>query len=151
MEQQLKDIAEGHATQNLTIMYSDMHGLWGGVTVTLSTSGDYERLERARGQVMPDMVRRTVAPAHIQEMLRVLLETRAWEQHALQRTPIPDEVLATLMLKIGDAVSAVWELYNNLERNNRLVQVRRLLLDLATVSQNTEKALLTGAFPLLSE
>jgi hypothetical protein len=49
----------------------------------------------------------------------------------LQRTPIPDEVQATLTLKIGDVESSIWELYNNLEKNDRLVRVRRLLLDLA--------------------
>jgi hypothetical protein len=49
VEQHLKDFAQGRATQNLSIVYSDMHGLWGGVTITLSTSGAYERLERTRG------------------------------------------------------------------------------------------------------
>jgi hypothetical protein len=131
MEQQLKDFAEGHATQNLTIVYSDMHGLWGGVTITLSTSGAYELLERARGQVVPDMVRKTVTPGHVQEVIRLLRETRASEQQALQRTPIPDEVRATLTLRIGDVESSIWELYNNLEKNGRLVRVRRLLLELA--------------------
>jgi hypothetical protein len=58
---------------------------------------------------------------------------RAWEQQALQRTPIPDEVLATLMLKSGDVASSIWELYNNLEKNGRLVRVGRLLLDLAEI------------------
>jgi hypothetical protein len=114
-----------------------MHGLWGGVTITLSTAGAYELLERARGQVVPDMVRKTVTPAQIQDAIRLLLDLRLWEQQALQRTPIPDEVLSTLTLKIGDAESSVWELYNNLEKNGRLVQVRRLLLDLAMVGPGT--------------
>lgn len=131
MEQQLKDLAEGSAAQNLSIVYSDMHGLWGGVTITLSTSGAYELLERARGQVVPDMVRKTVTPAHVQEVICLLLNTRAWEQLALERMPIPDEVRATLTLKIGDIESSTWELYNNLEKNGRLVRVRRLLLELA--------------------
>ena len=137
MEQQLKDFAEGHATQNLTIMYSDMHRLWGGVTVTLSTNGAYERLERAQGAIVPELVRRTVTTDQVQEVIGLLLDTRAWEQQSLQRTPIPDEVLATLMLKCGDIASSIWELYNNLERNNRLIRVRRLLLDLAIVNPNT--------------
>src|SRR5437867_2476035 len=80
MEQQLKDFAEERVTQNLTILYSDMRGLWGGVTITLSTSGAYEYLERTRGAIVPDMVRRTVTPAHVQEVIRLLLETRSWEQ-----------------------------------------------------------------------
>jgi hypothetical protein len=138
MEQQLKNLAEGHATQNLTIMYSDMHGLWGGVTVTLSTSGAYERLERARGAIVPDMMRRTVTPAYVQEVLLLLREIRAWEQQPLQRAPMPDEVLATLTLKSGDVESSIWELYNNLEKNARLVRVRRLLLDLAKVHPQQE-------------
>jgi hypothetical protein len=133
MEQQLKNLAEGHATQNLTIVYSDMHGLWGGVTITLSTSGAYECLERSRGAIVPNLVRKTVNPAHIQEVIRLLLETRAWEQLTLERMPIPDEVRATLTLKIGDIESSIWELYNNLEKNGRLIWVRRLLLELAAV------------------
>src|SRR5215213_5068000 len=103
VKQYLKDIAEGQATLNLAIVYSDMHGLWGGVTVTLSTSGAYERLERARGAIVPDLVQRTVTIDQVQEVVRVLLETRAWEQQPLQRAPMPDEVLATLTLKSGDA------------------------------------------------
>jgi hypothetical protein len=133
MEQHLKGIAEGQATQNLSIVYNDMHGLWGGVTITLSTSGAYELLERARGQMVPDLVHRTITIDQVQAVIRLLLETRAWEQQLLQRTPIPDEVLATLTLKSGDAESTIWELYNNLERNARLIRVRKLLLELAGV------------------
>jgi hypothetical protein len=77
------------------------------------------------------MVRKTVTSAHVQEVIRLLLHTRAWEQLALERMPIPDEVRATLTLKIGDIESSTWELYNNLEKNGRLVRVRRLLLELA--------------------
>ena len=137
MEQQLTDIAEGRATQNLSIVYSDMHGLWGGITITLSTDGAYELLERGRGQMVPDLVRKTVSPAHIREVIRLLLDLRLWEQQALQRTPIPDEVLSTLTLKIGDVESSIWELYNNLEKNGRLVRIRKMLLDLAMANPHT--------------
>jgi hypothetical protein len=92
MDQQLKAFAEGQPTQNLTILYNDMHGLWGGVTVTLSTNGAYERLERAQGAIVPELVRRTVTIGQVQEVIGLLLDTRAWEQQSLQRTPIPDEV-----------------------------------------------------------
>jgi len=131
MEAQLKDFSEGRASQNLSIIYSDMHGLWGGITITLSTDGTFELLERARGQIVPDMVRRTVTPAHVQEVIALLLETRLWEQQMLQRTPIPDEVRATLTLRTGNVESSIWELYNKLEKNDRIVRVRRLLLELA--------------------
>jgi hypothetical protein len=138
MEQQLKVLADGGAAQRLTIVYSDMHGLWGGVTITLSTSGTYECLERVRGAIVPELVRRTVSIGQVQDVIRLLLEIRVWEQQTLQRTPLPDEVLATLTLKSGDAASSIWELYNNLERNKRLIQVRRLLLALANAHPQPE-------------
>ena len=131
MEEQLKDFAEGRSTQNLTIIYSDMHGLWGGITVTLSTDGAYERLERARGHIVPDMLRRTLTAAQIQEVIRLLLARRLWEQQTLLRTPLPDEVRATLTLRTGNLETSVWDLYNNLEKNDRIGRVRRLLLKLA--------------------
>ena len=138
MEQQIKDFAAGRSSQNLSIVYSDMHGLWGGVTITLSSSGAYERLERGRGQVVPDMIQKTVTTAHVEAVIRLVLEARLWEQQSLQRRPLPDEVLATLTLKSGEVESSMWELYNNLEKNNRLVRLRQLLLDLATVKMNAQ-------------
>jgi hypothetical protein len=114
-----------------------MHGLWGGITITLSSSGAYELLERERGQVVPDLVRRTLTPAQVQQVIRLLLEIRGWEQHRLERAPLPDEVWATLTLKSGNIESSIWELYNKLEKNDRLVRVRRVLLDLATVNPHT--------------
>jgi hypothetical protein len=131
MEQYLHDFAEGRATQNLTIVYSDMHGLWGGATVTLSTNGAYELLERGRGAIVPNLMRKTLTPVQVQQVIRLLLETRAWEQPPLERMPMPDEVQASLTLHTGDLESSTWELFNNLEKNDRLVRVRRLLLDLA--------------------
>src|SRR5690242_14388119 len=89
MEQQLKEIAEGRAAYDLTITYTDMHGLWGGVTITLSTSGAYERLERKPGASAPDVVRATVAPARLRDVVRLLLEIEAWEQRTPARTPVP--------------------------------------------------------------
>jgi hypothetical protein len=131
IEQQLNDLAAGRATHALTITYSDMHGLWGGSTVTLITSGAYERLERTRGMSEPNALRKTVTPAHIQDIIRLLLDIRAWEQLTPERAPVPDESRATLTLRAGDIESSIWERYNDLEQNDRLVRVRRLLLELA--------------------
>jgi hypothetical protein len=131
MEQLLKDFAEGRVCHDLTITYSDMHGLWGGVTVTLSSGGAYQRLERARGASVADVVRGTVAAARTQTIARLLLEIKAWEQHTSERAPVPDESRATLTLQSGDSETSIWERYNDLEENDRLVRVRSVLLDLA--------------------
>ena len=74
-----------------------MHGLLGGVTVTLSTDRAYERLERARGAIVPELAQKTITIDQVHEVVRLLLETRAWEQQPLQRAPMPDEIVATLI------------------------------------------------------
>jgi hypothetical protein len=130
MEQQLNAFAEGRSTQTLGIVYSDMHDLWGGVTITLLTDGAYERLERPRDVIVPHLVRRTVSPTYVQEVLQLLREMRAWEQQTLERVPMADEARATLTLRTGDLETTIWELYKNLEKNRRLVRVRKLLIEL---------------------
>jgi hypothetical protein len=131
MEQQLKDFTEGRACHELTITYSDMHGLWGGVTVTLSSSGAYQRLERTRGASAAHVVRGSVAAERAQAVARLLLVIKAWEQRTPERAPVPDESRATLTLQSGGAETSIWERYNDLEANDRLVRVRSVLLDLA--------------------
>ncbi|HET9223440.1 MAG TPA: hypothetical protein VFO07_13095 [Roseiflexaceae bacterium] len=131
MEDHLQDIVAGRAAHTLTITYSDVHGLWGGVAVTLTTHGAYERLGYLRGASAPDVVRGMLAPARIQEVVRLLLEVKAWEQRTPQRAPVPDESRATLMLRAGEAASSTWEWYNDLTPNARLIRVRDLLVALA--------------------
>jgi hypothetical protein len=131
MEQYLTAFVEGRAAHNLTIVYSDMHWLWGGVTITLSVTGVYECLEHQRESIIPELIRKTVRPARIQEVIILLRELRAWEQQTLERAPMRDEVRATLILRTDEVESSIWELYNKLERNNRLVRIRKLLLELA--------------------
>jgi hypothetical protein len=133
MEQQLKQFAEAGECGDLTITYSDLHGLWGGVSVTLSTSGAYERLERKRGAGIPDLIQGTVAPAHIRDVVRLLSEIKAWEQRSPERAPVPDESRATLTLQAGGVESSIWEWYNELAKNARLVRVRSLLIELSEV------------------
>ena len=131
MEQQLQHFAEGGESDDLMIIYSDMHGLWGGVTITLSTDGAYERLERKRGAGVPDVIRSTVVPAHVRDVVRLLIEIKAWEQRTPERVPVPDESSATLTLRAGGVEASIWEWQNDLAKNARLARVRGLLLELA--------------------
>jgi hypothetical protein len=101
-----------------------MHGLWDGVIVALSTSAAYEYLERTRGASAPEVIRGTVGPARIQDVVRLLLEIKAWEQQTPERAPVPDESRATLTLRADDAESSIWEWYNDLAKNARFVRVR---------------------------
>ena len=130
MEAELREAAAGRGAGSLRVTYSDMHGLWGGVTITLTGEGEYEQTSRQPGgpQVV---VQRRVASGEVTAVVRLLLEVEAWEQRVGQQAPLPDESRATLAIRCGSAESSVWERYNDLPRGQRLSRVRDALAALA--------------------
>ncbi len=52
VESALRAVAAGNGAE-LSVVYDDMHGLWGGQTITIAGNGAYERKERARGDSTP--------------------------------------------------------------------------------------------------
>lgn len=137
METHLQHIVAGHGTEDLTITYTDMHGLWGGVTINLTREGDYERTRRLRGGAAPEFLRGRVAPERVTEMMRLLLELKTWEQRVPERVAAHDESRALLTIRSGSEESSVWEWYNDLAKNQRLGRVREHLLQLGNkISSN---------------
>jgi len=129
MEAELRDLAEGRGDGRLRVDYSDMHGLWGGVTITLTGEGEYEHTSRQPGGP-PATVRRRVAPESVRAVVRLLLETRAWEQRIPEWAPLPDESRATLAIACGGAESSTWERYNDLQAGEGIGRVRDALAKL---------------------
>jgi hypothetical protein len=132
MEQCLHALLSGGDTRDFSLTYNDMHGLWGGITIRLSGDGAYERTERPRGAHVPTMLHTTLDHERLSEALALLLELRAWEQHApaQDRLPLPDESWATLEIRCGGATARFAERFNDLEAHQHLVRVRALLLAL---------------------
>lgn len=131
VETALRAIAhEGRSPSDVSVIYDDMHGLWGGVTITVSGAGTYEQRQRDRGAGSPQVVTGSIGTLEIRELADLLLELRAWEQATPERTPVPDESRATLTLRIGDTRVTVWEWYNDLTKNGRLVRVRDRMLEI---------------------
>ena len=126
MEAALRDLAEGRGDGRLRVVYSDLHGLWGGVTITLTGDGEYEHTSRQPGGP-PVTVRRRVEPGSVRSIVRLLRETRAWEQRIPERAPLPDESRATLAIACGGAESSTWERYNDLQPGQGIGPVRDAL------------------------
>lgn len=124
LEANLRSAASGGSLLDFTVTYSDMHGLWGGTSVSLTGAGAYERAEQPRGAPAPTVVRRAVDERRVREVAALLVAIEAWEQYTPERTPLPDESRATLAVRCGGAESAIWEDYNELGRNGRLIRVR---------------------------
>jgi hypothetical protein len=130
MEAALRELAAGQGTGSLLVTYSDLHGLWGGATMTLTGGGEYERTSRDPGGPTV-VVQREVAAGRVAAIVRLLLEIEAWEQRVAERPPLPDESRATLTLRCGAAESSIWERFNDLAQGQRLARVRDALAELA--------------------
>jgi hypothetical protein len=130
MEAALREAKDRRGATGLLVTYSDMHGLWGGVTMTLTGGGDYERTSREPGGP-PAAVRRRVAAGRVAAIVGLLLEIDAWEQGVAERPPLPDESRATLTIRCGGAETSIWERYNDLRETQRLARVRDALAGVA--------------------
>ena len=61
VESALRAVAAGNdAPAELSVVYDDMHGLWGGQMISLAGGGAYERQERGRGGSAPTVITGTV-------------------------------------------------------------------------------------------
>jgi len=129
MQEHLEEIAHGKSSETLKVVYSDMHGLWGGVTITLADDGAYEQTQRTRGSAA--QVRRGhITREQVRDVCQLLVDQQAWQQRVPERTPVPDESRATLTIRCGQTESSIWEWYNDLAANGRLGLIRDRLVEL---------------------
>ena len=125
MEGTLKaTLAGGEVPPDLVITYDDMHGLWGGTAIVIRGSGSGGRRERARGDAAPEVFETTIPREQLLELVKLLIEHEAWEQRTPDRQPVPDESRATLTVSVGGQESRVWEWYNEMAKNARLIQIK---------------------------
>lgn len=112
----------------LSITYDDMHGLWGGFTLTIRGDGNVEQKAVKEKAGTPTLVPR----GSILELVRLLLKEEAWDQREPQRTPKPDEDRARLVIEYGKQRSEIWEWHNDLDTNRRLAKIRDLMKTIAS-------------------
>ena len=128
LEDQLKSYLAGESpSEQIEVTYSDMHGLWGGLTLSVSETGEIEQ-EFVNVEVPPAG---DFSPSEFKELVMLLVEIEAWDQKVPDRTPVPDESKATLTIETGSSHVKIWEWFNDLEQNNRLVKVRDLMQEYA--------------------
>ena len=121
----------GEIPADLVVRYSDMHGMHGGTTISLTANGAVESrtvdhrsgLSERRGTIPPDSVRAVV---------QLLVELAAWEQRTPPRRPVPDESAAGLTIRAGGEEVSIWEWYNDMGTNARLIRVLGRLRSFAT-------------------
>jgi hypothetical protein len=113
---------------HLEIIYTDMHGLWGGETLVIKGHGSLEYTKRDPDMTIDSIYKDSLAKEQILELLALLIENEAWVQYTPDRMPLTDESKAYLHINLKEHSSLTWEWYNDLKRNNRLIVIKNKML-----------------------
>lgn len=133
MRSQLTQLRDGAIPMSeLRLTYDDMHPFHGGMTLTVRGSSLEARyLERGVEPQQVEPEPRPLPPEELRSLVDLLLELEAWEQRVAERDPVPDESRASLTIEVAGESSVIWEWYNDLTGNDRIVRVKLELERLA--------------------
>lgn len=116
------------ALKTLTVTYDDMHGLHGGLTLTLHGDG---RIEQQAVREKAGKPKSAVATEDLHRLVALLQEVAAWEQRVPERRAVPDESRTRLHITLDGHSATIWEWYNDMAKNQRIVRVRELMKQIA--------------------
>lgn len=116
------------AFKTLSVTYDDMHGLHGGLTLTIHGDG---RIEQQAVREKAGQTKSAVDSADLRRLLALLQEVAAWEQRVPQRRAVPDESRCQLRITLDGHSSVIWEWYNDMPKNQRIIRVRELMKQIA--------------------
>ena len=120
-------LATNTVPADLAITYDDMHGLWGGATITVRGDGSVERHTKALGAPAAQVRHTIIDQQMLLDLVRLLVQLDAWEQRIPDRPPVPDESRAALTISVNGSANRISERFNDLAANNRLVQIKTWL------------------------
>ena len=124
----LDELAAGRGDWGkFSLTYDDVHGLHGGLTLTIHGDGRVEQ-QAVRIQTREP---RDVNKRDLEELLGLLRELKAWEQRTPERQAVPDESIASLTTRCGGDAVRIWEWYNEMAANARIGRVHDLMSRLA--------------------
>jgi len=125
----LTDLAQGKGDlEKLRVTWNDLHGLHGGLRLTIQGDGKITQ-EVVRAEA--GKPKEKVEAKDLKELIDKLIAHEAWAQRVPERVAVPDESRATLTIAVGADSATVWEWYNDLARNKRLVEIRDLMQKIA--------------------
>ena len=131
MEKELKGIVAANSVPaDLTVTYDDMHGLWGGTTITVRGDGSVERRTRALGAPEAEVTGKQVGAPELVDFVRLLVELEAWVQRTEDVPPVADESRARLTISVGGSRSSLWERVREMPANDRLLPIKSRLMTL---------------------
>ena len=128
IEQALAEAIRADApSASLTLVFDDVHPLYGGPLFQLVEDGTLTRTDVQRYEQPPVVSRTHLDGDDKTALLAMLMGLEIWEQRVPDRIAISGESRAYLGLRLDGAESSIWEWANDLPDNKRLVQVQRWL------------------------
>ena len=104
---------------SLRVTYGEIHPTRDGPRLIINGTGQIQQEgEGADGGLYPDL-----SPAEVENLVRLLLDIEAWEQRTPWREADSEEIRAYLRVQVGGASSEIWEWYDELDHNRRIVQL----------------------------
>ena len=120
----LRAYQEGNlAPRDLLITYSDLHPLHGGLVLIVDGLGHVQQ-EALREEVKEP---EDLTQEEMMRLVNLIIELEAWIQIVPERASLPDESRAILQIQAGESESQMWEWYNDMVGNNRLIQIREMM------------------------
>ena len=104
---------------SLRVTYEVIHPTQDGPSLMIKGTGQIQQTGAgANAGMYPDL-----SPAEVENLVRLLLDIEAWEQRTPWRETASDEIRAYLRVQVGGASSEIWEWYDKLDDNQRIVQL----------------------------
>ena len=125
----LERIASGELDPGpLVVEYNDLHGFHGGLKLTIHGTGDVQQ-QAVRERVKTP---KKVSSEDLLRLVRLLSTQQVWEQRVVREgLGVPDESLAHLTVRYEEERAGIWEWYNTLQSNQRIVVIREMMKEIA--------------------
>lgn len=137
LEPALSARIRGKAVPGLRVTYDDLHGLHGGLQLTVDGEG---RVTQKAVRFKAGEPKERVDEGDLRQLLRILRDIEVWIQREPERMPAPDESKVRLRVEVGAKQVEIWEWYNDLEQNQRIHKVRAFMQKVAWVSKKPTEA-----------
>jgi len=107
------------STASLRVTYEEFHPTQDGPRLIVKGTGQIQQEgEIANAGMYPDL-----SSAEVENLVRLLLDIEAWEQRTPWRETDSEEIRAYLRVQVGGTSSEIWEWYDELDDNRRIVQL----------------------------
>ena len=111
-------LASGISPASVRITYEELHPPREGDRIVILGTGEIQQTASAEGDRFTDL-----RLAEMENLVRVLIDIAAWEQRVAWRASGSEESRAYLRIQVAGSSSEIWEWYDELDDNLRIIQV----------------------------